>query len=283
LTEPPLRPLVVNADDLGLHVDLNRGIEEAHVRGIVTSASISAVGEAFDDAAELCHRCPELDVGVHLTLVEERPLTSATVLEGLVDGERFVRSHRELARRALAGRIWSDKLLLELDAQIERILGAGIRPTHVDSHQHVHLLPGIWPVVVELTRRYEIRWLRVPAFVPARIPGSTPSEVALRLGLNVLRSWRRRGLGRLTSATATPALAWSGHLTVERILEGVRGVAREGVVELVTHPGFTTDALLARYAWGYDWTGETEALTAPELPGALAEAGFAPRSFRDVA
>lgn len=81
------RLLLVNADDLGLHLDINRGIERAHGEGIVRSASLSATGDAFEDALELCRRNPELDVGVHLTLVEERPLTDPERLGRLVTGD----------------------------------------------------------------------------------------------------------------------------------------------------------------------------------------------------
>jgi predicted glycoside hydrolase/deacetylase ChbG (UPF0249 family) len=278
------RKLIVNADDLGLHPDIDRGIEAAHRDGIVTSASIAAVGASFDGAVELCRRCPELDVGVHLTLVGERPLTDPAALGGLVtpDG-RFPDAHPALVVRALTLRLDRSALLRELESQIEKVERAGIRPSHLDGHQHVHLLPGIWPVVVELARRHGIRWVRVPSFRPLGTSGSRPLQLGLRAGLNVLQRGRRVQLGTLRSADVTPALAHSGHLGVDRITRSLESVPSGAVAELVTHPGVTTPALEGRYDWGYDWSGETAALTDTGLRRRIAEAGFALSRFTELA
>ena len=283
-TATPGRTLIVNADDLGLHPDIDRGIEAAHRDGIVTSASISAVGSSFEQAVDMCRRNPRLDVGVHLTLVGERPLTDPRHLGDLVtEGGRFVESHPALVARALTLRLGREAVARELGAQIDRVVGAGIRPTHLDGHQHVHLLPGVWPVVVELARKHGIRWVRVPGFVPVTAGHPGTAGLAMRCGLNVLRRVRRGALGALRCADATPALGLSGHLTADRILEGLAAVRDGAVAELVAHPGVTTAALQERYDWGYDWSGETAALSDPALREAIASRGFALRSFAEPA
>jgi predicted glycoside hydrolase/deacetylase ChbG (UPF0249 family) len=278
------RILVVNADDLGLHPDIDRGIEEAHREGIVTSASISAVGASFEGAVELCHRNPRLDVGVHLTLVGERPLADPSVLGGLVTAEGSLpHAHPALTARALAGLLRRDAVERELAAQVDRVNRAGLSPSHLDAHQHVHLLPRVWPVVIELAKAHGIRWVRVPVFAPswAGRPGTT--RLVLRLGMNALASLRRASLGALRSADSTPALGQSGRLTPEVILRALRRVPPGALAELVTHPGVTTPALRARYDWGYDWSGETTALRDPELRRSLERDGFELRGFADLA
>jgi predicted glycoside hydrolase/deacetylase ChbG (UPF0249 family) len=279
-----LRTLIVNADDLGLHEDIDRGIEAAHREGIVTSASFAAVGASFDHAVELCRRCPDLDVGVHLTLVGERPLTDPAGLGALVtkDG-RFVDAHPALVARAVTAQLDRRAVHRELEAQIEKVEAAGIRPSHLDGHQHVHLLPCIWSVVVALAREHAIRWVRVPSFRPLATAGSGPVQVGLRFGLNVLRSMRRTELGELRSADVTPALGESGHLSPGRIERALRSVPPGSVAELVVHPGRTTPALTERYDWGYDWSGETAALTDVALRRSIAAAGFELRRFADLA
>lgn len=282
---PPCdRILLVNADDLGLHEDINRGIETAHMDGIVTSASLSAVGEAFVDALALCRRCPELDIGVHLTLVEEKPLTDPARLGGLVTRAGcFPGSHKGLLTRVVSGRVSPAALRRELGAQVERIIQAGITPSHIDAHQHVHLLPGIWPAVLELAREYGIPWVRLPRFSPLREGGPSPVVAVLRGGANALERFRRASLGSLRAPGSTPALGLSGHLTTDGILSGLSLVPSGSVAELVTHPGITTTALKDRYRWGYDWTGETAALNDPELREALQRAGFVLSSFSGLA
>ena len=280
----PRRTLIVNADDLGLHADIDRGIETAHREGIVGCASISAVGSSFDNAVDVCRRNSRLDVGVHLTLVGERPLTDPSGLGELVTAEgRFVEAHPALVARILTGRIGRDAVRRELEAQVDRVERAGLRPTHLDGHQHVHLLPSVWPIVVELARAHGIGWVRVPGFAPMCEGGPVPSVMALRFGLNGLRRLRRTALAPLRSADTTPALGESGHLTIERILRGLARVPTGAVAELVTHPGVTTPALQSRYDWGYDWTGETAALSDPALRRTIEDQGFDLRRFADLA
>jgi predicted glycoside hydrolase/deacetylase ChbG (UPF0249 family) len=277
----PDRLLVVNADDLGLHPDINRGIERAHSEGMVGSTSISAVGEAFDDAVEVCRRHPSLDVGVHLTLVEERPLSKPANLGPLVGSDgNFPGGYGDLVPRVLSGAVSVAAVRRELTAQVERVVQAGLRPSHIDGHQHVHILPRVWPVVLELAERFSIPWIRIPRFEP--LAEGRPSVVvtAFRFGLNVLQSWRRRGgPGAPRSPDLTPALGFAGHLSAERILRALQHAPTGAIAELVTHPGVTSPELEARYRWGFDWSGESDALTDPELKLALQNAGFRLTTF----
>jgi predicted glycoside hydrolase/deacetylase ChbG (UPF0249 family) len=220
---------------------------------------------------------------VHLTLVGERPLSDPASLGDLVTPSgRFVDRHTALVARSLARRLDRRALLRELEAQIDRVERTGIRPSHLDGHQHVHLLPGIWPIAVELARRHGIRWVRLPAFRPL-MNGAGPIQVGLRWGLNVLQRRRKAMLRGLRSAHVTPALAESGHLDAERIMRALERVPAGAVAELVTHPGSSTGALEARYDWGYDWSGETAALTDHRLRSAIDTAGFELRRFSDLA
>ena len=276
--------LVVNADDLGLHADINRGIERAHREGIVTSASFSVVGEAFDNGVETCDRCPELDIGLHLTLVEERPLAPPEALGTLVgpDG-RFLDDHRALVGRVLTGRVSGAEVRSEFEAQYAKLADAGIRPSHVNAHQHVHLLPVIWPAIVALAIEHDIPWVRVPAFHPVAAGASSRRMILMRSGLNVLQRVRRSSVSPLRTPDWTPALGHSGHLTTDRILRGLRASRHRGIMELVAHPGVTSETLPQRYRWGYDWIGETEALTDPELRTSLEREGYSLRTFSDLA
>src|SRR5262245_59394055 len=97
--------LIVHADDFGLSEPVNRGILQAHQQGILTSTSIMAGGTSFRHAVDLARANPSLDIGVHLTLVEERPLLPASELSSLVDGSGRFYSHASvLTRRYLMGR-----------------------------------------------------------------------------------------------------------------------------------------------------------------------------------
>ena len=121
-----MRKLIVTADDLGAHEAINRGILEAHEEGIVTSASIVACGRAFDHACRLVEKRRKLDVGIHLTLVEERPLLGP-------DEIKHPGARSESCRRPIGSSSWGSSrasinlsdIEKELDAQIQKVLQAG--------------------------------------------------------------------------------------------------------------------------------------------------------------
>ena len=169
-----MKRLIVNADDFGLHAAVNHGIRDAYSGGIVTSTSLMAVGAAFDEAVAIARDCPELGVGVHLTLVGARPVASAVA--SLVDGKGdFCASYPVFLRRYLQGTIRRDEVARELAAQIEKVTQAGIRPTHLDSHQHLHVVPGISAIVLDLARRFAIPAVRIPAEPLGFFGGLSPS------------------------------------------------------------------------------------------------------------
>jgi predicted glycoside hydrolase/deacetylase ChbG (UPF0249 family) len=267
------RLLIVNADDLGLHEDINRGIYLAHTEGIVTSASIVACGAAFDHASRITRECTELDVGVHLTLVEEQPLSPATQIRSLVgpDG-RFLPSYRQLTARILMGLVSASEVRRELRAQIERVIAAGCRPSHLDGHQHIHVLPLVWRVATELAGEYGIRRIRVPHFASLFASPRSRFDPFFRLGLNILSATTaslRNGPERKIN---TPGLHLSGQL-VERDLAQIVAALRPGISEIVTHPGITTLALKAQYKWNYEWSAELAALTSPHVISVLRSGG----------
>ena len=156
--------LIVHADDFGLSEAVNRAVIAAHENGIVTAASLMAGGDAFEHAVALAKDHPTLDVGVHLTLTEQHPTAPAADVPSLVgpDG-KFAPHAFQFAKRYLRGDIALTHVRAELDAQIRRVVDHGLVPSHLDGHQHVHVLPGIARIVAELAGAYGIRAVRCPA------------------------------------------------------------------------------------------------------------------------
>lgn len=238
------RTLIVTADDVGLHPGMTAGAIRAHREGIVTACSIVANGVAFDDAIARLREVPTLEVGVHLTLVEERPLTAM----------RFPKKYTSFVPLYAARAIPLASIERELRAQIERVVRSGLRVTHLNGHQHLHLLPRIFGVVQRLAAEYGIRYVRI---VDDR--GGAARPLAMRALSALGRRARTPGL----TNDRTIGVAVAGHLgDVTPLLDHV-----EGITELVTHPGVGVSG----YAWGYDWDGETRALCDPRLREELRE------------
>src|SRR5437868_6370726 len=136
-----MKYLIVNADDFGLTSGVNRAVVEAHTRGILTSTTLMANMLAFDDAMRLAKANPGLGVGLHFNITQGKPVADASRVRGLLDeGGEFLGTSTALLRRALAGKLHVQEVEIELRAQIEKVLGAGLSLTHVDSHKHAHAL-----------------------------------------------------------------------------------------------------------------------------------------------
>jgi predicted glycoside hydrolase/deacetylase ChbG (UPF0249 family) len=268
------RLLVVTADDVGLHAGMTNGALTAHERGVVTACSVVPAGRDFGRAAERLRAIPSLAVGVHLTLVGARPLSPPGEVRSLVgpDGA-LLPGFGAFLRRYSVGMIRPGEVERELRRQIEAVRDAGLSVTHLNGHQHLHVLPRVYEVVLRLAVEYGIAYVRIPV---DRRPRRGP--LARRLAVAALarfaRAARRREptYERPRSGDATIGIAQAGHLTVERIEELLPFV--EGVTELVCHPGLDDQGIAAEFPWGYEWETETRALCDPALRGALVGAGI---------
>ncbi len=283
--EPPEVRLIVNADDFGLSQRINHGIVQAHRAGIVTSASLTAVGRAFHRAVAHCRALPTLDVGVHLTLVAGRPLGAGSSSLVGADG-RFPAGAGAFLRRWLTGGIRRADLRAELSAQIERILDHGIRVSHLDSHQHVHALPVIYDLTLELAARYRIPFVRAPVETLAGNLSIAGRGVRRWFEAGALRVfWTAARLAGQGRSHRRPPLFLGfldgGRLDSDRLLR-LLAVLRPGrVYELMCHPGWAPQEPEIR-AWKYHHEGELAALTSPAVRAALAARSVRLCSFRDL-
>jgi predicted glycoside hydrolase/deacetylase ChbG (UPF0249 family) len=269
------RRLIVNADDMGLHRGINAGILRCHRDGIVTSASLCAGGAAFDDAA-LGLKASGLDMGVHLTLSGEAAVAPASALPTLAPEGRLPVYFTALFGGLLTGRIKTEEVERELTAQLSRVADAGLAPSHLDSHQHVHLHPALLPVVLRLARRFGVGAVRAARrMVP--LLGLRPAALAL-FAWRAARLVRREGL---RSPDAMVGVAESGGLDEDRLTRAIDRLP-EGTSELICHPGTDGAAIGSAYAWGFSWDEETRALTGARVRAALARRGVVLVSYREL-
>ena len=264
------------ADDLGLHPGINTGVLQCHRSGIVTSASISPSGVAFEEACGLLRGAPGLDVGVHLTLVGEAPVSAAASLPTLAPGGRFPAGYAALFRRLLMRRIREEEVERELAAQVARVRDAGIEVGHLDSHQHVHLHPALLPVAIRVAQRFRIPALRA-ASRAFPLTGMKPALIGL---------FARRGVTRIRRAgLRTPdtfvGLAETGRLDEARLLRLLERLPT-GTSELVCHPGSGDGAIGAAYPWGFRWDAEAAALVSPGVREALARERIQLVAYKDL-
>ena len=250
-----LKNLIVNADDLGWTEGINRGIAEAHRKGLVTSTSLLANGRAFDAALHVLAANPELGVGVHLNLSDGPPTAPASEVPSLLDARGELHDGPEgLLLRIASRSLKLEEVEHEWDAQIEKIIHAGIEPTHLDGHKHAHMLPGLYDTALRLAKKHSVRAIRV-SHEESALRSALACGRAQKAGLILKQGVQARGLKLLARRARDSAdragisttdyfcgIAQTGVLTrqgVERFLE----VLPEGTTELMCHPGYADDEL----------------------------------------
>ena len=249
-----LRNLIVNADDLGWTAGVNRGIAEAHRNGIVTSASLLANGEAFTEAVALARDTSGLGVGVHLNLNTGPPVAPrASVPSLLNDAGEFEGGPDGLLLKIATRGLSMREVELEWSAQISKVRDAGIEPTHLDGHKHVHMLPGLFEIALRLAKRHGIGAIRVSheasSLRAALSVGELHPVVVLKQGvqargLKLLARDARKQVERAGISTADHfcGIAQTGELTREGVARMLRSLP-EGTTELMCHPGYADEAL----------------------------------------
>lgn len=272
------RLLIVNADDYGLTSGVARGILTAHREGIVTSTSVLAVAPAWVATAGALADCPALGVGAHLTAVgEDPPLLTAAEVPTLVDRKGHLpRSWRQFLVLAAARRIDPDDLAREFGAQVDAITGAGVRLTHLDTHQHLHLWPLVRTVVLGMAER-----LGVAVRVTRSAARSPVGLVVRRLSKTLEGEARARGV---PFPEVAAGLDEAGALDQAALVAVVArlAVSGSGPAEIGSHPGGAGDPERGRYRWAYRWEDELAALTSPEARRAVDAGGFVLGTYADL-
>ncbi len=291
-----MKRLIVNADDFGLTANVNRAILDGHCRGVITSTSLLANGEAFESAVALARQASRLGVGVHLNLTEGKPVAACLDIPSLVNGQgRFKRTPASLWRAVVLRRVSAAHIEKELRGQIEKVLAAGIVPTHLDSHKHVHALPVLGKMAIRLAQQYGIPAIRCvaehkhgAARLLRRYPGATRTVLRQLFNSCALTIVSRRWRGELQRAGLVCAsdfygLTATGFLDEETMRE-ILSSLRDGGSELMCHPGLVDDDLRqtpTRLVGQREM--EFQALTSPAIKLQARDLGIELVNYRDIA
>jgi chitin disaccharide deacetylase len=278
MTAPP-RTLIVNADDYGLTPAVSEGILRAHRDGVLTSTSVLVLAPGFAPTAGWLRDTEGIGVGAHLAVVgEDPPLLGAREIPTLVDARGYLPiSWRRLLPLVAARRIDLADIEREWSAQLDAARDAGLVIDHLDSHQHVHVFPGLCDVALRLAVRHGIGAVRV-----TRSAAGGPVGIAMR------RMAARLAARATAAGVAYPGdaagLDEAGALDVARAREALARLAAgtSAVVELSGHPGAAEDPDRHRYAWDYRWADELAALCDPTVRAAIARHGFRLGTYRDL-
>lgn len=271
--------LIVNADDYAYFRGVSRGIIEAAACGIVTATGVFANAERFDEDTPALRDCTMLDAGVHLNLTDGRPLTPDMRKRLVRWGGRFPGKF-VMARAVLIGTVAVKDIEVEWRAQIGRCLDAGLKLQFLNSHEHIHMLPLLFPLLQVFADEFRIPHIR---FTKSRLARKQSGGAFIRGAIiAALAVLSRRHATRPCAEFL--GLEASGRLDMEEFDTLTADLRAGRVHELMCHPGRldrseATDPRLLAY---HDWEGELATLTNPRTKTLLAERGIRLIGYRDI-
>jgi chitin disaccharide deacetylase len=236
--------LIVNADDFGLTSGVNRAIVELHDARVLTSATLMAKAAFATEAIEMARSRPALGTGCHVVLVDGTPTLDSSQLPTLADRKTgaFYATTGAFLKRLLTMRMRGREIEAEASAQIALLQSGGLRLTHVDTHKHLHMFPGVLRPLLRAARKAGISAVRNP-FEALWSLNATPEAPELRRAQVVLLrrlepTFRRivAEEGFTTTDGAVGVLA-TGSLNLVS-LRTILSAMPEGTFELVSHPGY---------------------------------------------
>jgi predicted glycoside hydrolase/deacetylase ChbG (UPF0249 family) len=272
------RRIVINADDFGLCEGVNKGIAEAHSKGVLTSATLMANMPAAKKAVDLAKHLPKLGVGVHLNLTNGKPLCQDEDVKRLLNTEGdFGLSPGKLAIVSIVTGKVRAAIETELAAQIQWVIDRGIKPTHLDSHKHIHSFPAIFRIVCRLAERFKIPAIRF-TYEPkqvCRLPWPVTDEESRRRAAKVrtmakINRWQNRAFFK---TDALLGVAHTGNINVN-FFRAVSLYNTAATAEVMTHPGYTYDLDATRTRLVKERQVELEALCSEKTKQYFKEAGI---------
>lgn len=271
---PHARLLIVHADDLGLAQGVNTAFVSGLETGLINSGSAMVPCVAFAEIVAFARSHPDADIGLHLTLTSARVAHSwgsvapAAQVPSLVDQQGYF--HQTWSSQT---HISADEVEIELRAQIDKACAAGLRPTHIDSHQFLLQKKSakLFDIYVQLSREYDLpmlvsrEWFATRPYVqsllgPSDIVLDCISTISPKIAANQWSAFYRQELQRLPP----------------------------GVSEFLVHPGHDTEDLQTffrgRLEWGAAWRQrDFDFFTSDEFSNLLEEENIKLITWREIA
>jgi len=250
------KKIIFNADDFGLTKGVNLGIIETVRNGPVRSATLMAGADEYNHAVNLARENPDLKVGIHLTLSGLNSVGG--VYETLTDQKGRLLPLVVIEQRVGDGTLSLEEVEREFEAQIKKVLKSGIVPSHVDSHHHVHRLPGVSDVTIRVAKKYGIDKMR---------SGDKGMPIDKTLGIGTTEYFE---MGFFKDGVSTRNL--------KKLLENSKGNS----IEVMVHPAVVDSKLQMVSTYNQIRKVEKDILTSEELRTFLKQRNYDVTDFTNL-
>lgn len=279
--------LIINVDDLGLHSAVTQFMRQAIRCSAVTSASVLANGPSLQDVRDMNsnHELETVGLGAHLNILRGPPISPVGEVRSLLSTSGFFfGSFLELYYRLKTDQIRLAEVELEWSRQIELLLSLGLRITHLDSEQHTHCLPPLFPIATRLALRYGVRWVRRPMEV-----GCRSILTVGRLKAALLRNWINAAFDLPNGISSAP-LVWGvvyqgPKFTSERLAFYLGRNRAASLIEVICHAGLPQPADMAipvshgSLRVPHHWQFEAKTILSEQWRSMIDGSGFTPVHF----
>ena len=272
--------LIITGDDFGLSPSVNRAIIRAHREGVMTHASLMVNERAATEAVDLARENPSLSTGLHVSLVLGRSALDRKAIPHLVNGSgEFLDSPFRAGLRYYFNPSARHEVRAEIQAQFERFSRSGLRLSHVDGHNHLHMHPVIFNELLQLSPSYGAERVRIVGneWAAHRRAGGSMSPAAWAMGKtfemlagSCTRRFQREG--RHLRPVRVHGLFATGNLDEEyltKLIEEIDFVDSE----IYLHP-LEKDAPEEEQAANPNGSKELDALLSSKVRRAIEKRGF---------
>ncbi|QDH16653.1 hopanoid biosynthesis-associated protein HpnK [Swingsia samuiensis] len=272
------RSAIISADDFGMSIEVNEAIEEAHRKGILSTASLMVAGDAASDAIRRAKKNPTLNVGLHVVAIEAK---SVLDLPTITDTQGwFGRDQLTLGIKYFFNSRARNAIGREIEAQYRSFMRSGLTLDHANAHKHMHLHPVVGHFLIKSGKNHGLKAVRSPLEPPQPLHAKDNlGDLTLRYWIQVLRSQISRA--RLKTNDWCFGLRWSGHMTKERIHSLIPRLP-DGVSEIYFHPATSQNEMMKHFMPDYNQTGELEALLDLNIRNALSQNNINPIGWANL-
>lgn len=274
--------LIITADDFGVSTEVNRAVIRGWREGVLTGASLLVGGAAFDEAVELAHQHPGLQVGLHLTLLQGRSVLQHSGFPSLTDREgNFPNDPLLAGLRMFFLKSLHRQLRDEIEAQLEKFVATGLPLSHLDGHLNIHMHPTVVAILCPLLPKYGVTTFRLSRerfgaelrLATGRLAGkAVDAFIFKRLAAHCRPELQLRRIG---FATEVKGLLNSGRMTEAYLLKTLESLP-PGLTELYLHPSLVDNPQLP----GYRQTDELAALLSRKVADRIGALGIILCNYR---
>lgn len=275
------KKLLISADDFGLSIEVNEAIEIAHRQGILNTTSLMIAGDAAQDAIKRAKKMPNLNVGLHLVVIEGKSISPHSEIPLLVDqNNEFPSQQVRMGINYFFNKHVQKQLEKEIRAQLQAFTNTGLKLDHVDVHKHMHLHPSVGRMLTEVGKEFSLKNIRLPREPIRPLMAVDKTSYKDNIGSALLGQWTRLLEYQIKKADMHClewcfGLSWCGHMTFERIEKLIPHIPN-GRSEMFFHPATNKAGLYQDLMPDYEPVQELEALCNPDFLKLLKEYGITP-------